>query len=176
MNLKKMFQLQKDLDSHIENEHPRQEGEERFSKKVLSLLVELGELANEGRFFKYWSENQQPRTSAVRVPAMMEEDKEYYNPLLEEYVDGWHFIISLGLDLEVKEINVVPIKQDSLTDQFIGLFNAVSTLAFGFKQSYDHVVSAYFGLGEMLGFTWDQIEEAYISKNQINHQRQEEGY
>jgi dimeric dUTPase (all-alpha-NTP-PPase superfamily) len=60
--------------------------------------VELGECANEWRGFKFWSVNQIPHTSAVRVPTMMEEDKEYYNPLLEEYVDGLHFVLELGLN------------------------------------------------------------------------------
>jgi dimeric dUTPase (all-alpha-NTP-PPase superfamily) len=31
-------------------------------------------------------------------------------------------------------------------------------------------------LGEHLGFTWDEIEQAYFTKNQINVQRQETGY
>ncbi|WP_199427089.1 dUTP diphosphatase, partial [Thermaerobacillus caldiproteolyticus] len=26
------------------------------------------------------------------------------------------------------------------------------------------------------GFTWEQIEEAYMKKNAVNHQRQESGY
>lgn len=34
----------------------------------------------------------------------------------------------------------------------------------------------YIGLGEMLGFTWDQIEEAYYAKNKVNHERQNTGY
>jgi dimeric dUTPase (all-alpha-NTP-PPase superfamily) len=34
----------------------------------------------------------------------------------------------------------------------------------------------FFGLGEMLGFTWDEIEQAYFAKNKINHVRQETGY
>jgi dimeric dUTPase (all-alpha-NTP-PPase superfamily) len=36
--------------------------------------------------------------------------------------------------------------------------------------------AAYLNLGEMLGFTEEQIEQAYFEKNKINHQRQEVGY
>ena len=32
------------------------------------------------------------------------------------------------------------------------------------------------GLGEMLGFKWEHIEEAYYSKYQVNHERQDSGY
>lgn len=31
-------------------------------------------------------------------------------------------------------------------------------------------------LGEMLGFTWSQIEQGYYDKNQINIERQNAGY
>lgn len=29
---------------------------------------------------------------------------------------------------------------------------------------------------QRLGFTWEQIEQGYLNKNKINHQRQSEGY
>ncbi|MDR7237151.1 dUTP diphosphatase [Neobacillus drentensis] len=176
MDIAKLFQLQKELDEHIEKEHPREEGESRLSYKVLALLVEVGELANEVRFFKFWSTNRRPRTEAVRVPAMMEEDKEYYNPVLEEYADGWHFILSLGLELGVKEIEISSYKSENLEDQFIGLYNVITLLAIGFRHKYNDVVSAYMGLGEMLGFTPEEIETAYLIKNDINHKRQEANY
>ncbi|MBT2696370.1 dUTP diphosphatase [Bacillus sp. ISL-40] len=176
MDLAKLFLLQKELDNHIENEHPREEGESRLSYKVLALLVELGELANEVRFFKFWSTNRRPRTQAVRVPTMMEEDKKYYNPTLEEYVDGWHFILSIGLELQIKEVEISACKRENLEDQFIGLYNVISLLAVGFHHKYNDVVSAYIGLGEMLGFTPEEIEGAYLVKNEINHKRQEVHY
>src|SRR5690606_34156375 len=65
MNLSKLFEIQRNLDDHIEREHPRQPGEERLAKKILALQVELGELANEWRGFKFWSKDQEPRTDAV---------------------------------------------------------------------------------------------------------------
>jgi dimeric dUTPase (all-alpha-NTP-PPase superfamily) len=56
MNLQRLFELQRQLDAHIEKEHPRQEGEDRLVKKILALQVELGELANElPEVFKFWS-------------------------------------------------------------------------------------------------------------------------
>lgn len=176
MDIAKLFLLQKALDEHIESEHPREEGESRLNYKILALMVELGELANEVRFFKFWSGNRKPRTQAFRVPAMMEEDKEYYNPTLEEYVDGWHFILSIGLELQVKEVQVSSYKSENLEDQFIGLYNVISLLAIGFRHKYNDVVSAYMGLGEMLGFTPEEIEAAYLAKNEINHLRQEANY
>ncbi len=42
--------------------------------------------------------------------------------------------------------------------------------------NYRRVLGTFKGLGEMLGFTWYQVEEAYYAKNQINHERQNNSY
>src|SRR5690606_6157450 len=65
MNLSKLFEMQAKLDAHIEREHPCKENEDRLVKKILALQVELGELANEWRGFKFWSEEQAPRTEVA---------------------------------------------------------------------------------------------------------------
>jgi dimeric dUTPase (all-alpha-NTP-PPase superfamily) len=178
MNLEKLFYMQKVLRDKIGYNEP-----DRLNKLILALLVELGECANEWRGFKFWSQNQEPRTNAVRVPAMMEEDKEYYNPLLEEYVDKLHFILEIGLELNFTDIEVRLIKEKDITIQFIELTGRAYNLYFQnrvmgevYKTTYEQLFNVFIGLGEMLGFTWEQIEQAYFAKNEINHQRQETGY
>ncbi len=125
MNLAKLFEMQRQLDERIEQKHPRQEGEDRLAKKILALMVELGELANEWRGFKFWSNDQNPRTTKS-LDAMLVGDKDFLrirnsqedcmycegtgiqeetNPLLEEYVDCLHFILSIGLELGITEIH-----------------------------------------------------------------------
>ncbi|KFZ32146.1 dUTPase, partial [Anoxybacillus flavithermus] len=42
--------------------------------------------------------------------------------------------------------------------------------------AYIDMFGKFLGLGEMLGFTWEQVEEAYMKKNAENHSRQERGY
>jgi dimeric dUTPase (all-alpha-NTP-PPase superfamily) len=181
MNLEKLFSMQKVLRDRIGYNEP-----DRFNKLILALLVELGECANEWRGFKFWSVNQLPHTSAVRVPCMMEEDKEYYNPLLEEYVDGLHFVLELGLeignelywDFEIVIDGVIREKKmektETITDAFHLVFYNTSLLTY--DDYYIQLFAAYLNLGEMLGFTEEQIEQAYFEKNKINHQRQEVGY
>jgi dimeric dUTPase (all-alpha-NTP-PPase superfamily) len=171
MNLEKLFQTQKVLRDRIGYNEP-----DRFNKLILALLVELGECANEWRGFKFWSVNQIPHTSAVRVPTMMEEDKEYYNPLLEEYVDCLHFILELGLELHAVE-PWNPQYEEDITEQFRTLFYHVSMInTYNGHDAYEYTVSYFLGLGEMLGFTGEEIEQAYFAKNKINHVRQETGY
>ena len=199
MNLGKLFMLQSELDAHIELEHPRKEGDSRHSKKVLALLVELGELANEARFFKFWSNDQKPRklveydicnkcygTGFVVDHEGMIQDCDISNcldgeltknPLLEEYVDGIHFLLSIGLENGIEELDIKPIKKNTLTEQFLGLYNVFSLLHISFSQKiYSEAWSAYVWLAEMLGLRWDDVEAAYFEKNAMNHARQESGY
>jgi dimeric dUTPase (all-alpha-NTP-PPase superfamily) len=203
MNLQKLFELQRQLDEHIEREHPRQEGEDRLAKKILALFVELGELANEHRGFKYWSNDQEPRTEVkIPCPLCSGEGEGYFcghaytgqkeqciychgtgvekiqNRLLEEYVDCLHFILSIGLDIGVKYMKVDKTeKQKDITSQFNTVFYCVSVFSEEVLfATYYAMLHNFIALGEMLGFTWEQIEEAYLRKNAVNHQRQERGY
>lgn len=184
MNLTKLFQLQRQLDEYIEQKHPRQEGEDRLVKKILALMVELGELANEWRGFKFWSENQVPRTR-VLVNRTTDDigfknigPEHIKNPLLEEYVDCLHFLLSIGLESEIGTFTgdeLMPIKMGAIEIQFITLFKVTVTFLEDINY-YPDMWELFLGLGEMLGFTWEQIEEAYLQKNAENHARQNRGY
>ncbi|WP_346216379.1 dUTP diphosphatase [Caldifermentibacillus hisashii] len=197
MNLQKLFELQKQLDEHIYEEHPVQDGEDRLAKKILALQVELGELANEWRGFKYWSKDQEPRIKDYKqtkckwcngsgddgtgvCPDCRCEGDVYkeYNPLLEEYVDCLHFILSIGLEMETKKEWGHSFKiGSSIISQFHALFGELSSL-FYYNQMYNYqrAFDLLIGLGEMLGFTWEQIEQSYLQKNRINHEQQNNGY
>jgi dimeric dUTPase (all-alpha-NTP-PPase superfamily) len=172
MNLEKLFQAQKVLRDRINYNEP-----DRFNKLILALLVELGECANEWRGFKFWSVNQLAHTSAVRVPCMMEEDKEFYNPLLEEYVDGLHFVLELGLELGFEDVEIKVTKPKGKTiEWFTSAFYIINKLETEPELwIYNNLFNDYIGLGFKLGFTLEQIEQAYFAKNKINHDRQESG-
>jgi dimeric dUTPase (all-alpha-NTP-PPase superfamily) len=172
MNLEKLFQTQKVLRDRIGYNEP-----DRFNKLILSLLVELGECANEWRGFKFWSVNQIPHTSAVRVPTMMEEDKEYYNPLLEEYVDCLHFVLELGLELGFENRNPIPPAAEDTLEEFQAMYRCVTIFELDpDEMNYIFLLNEFLNLGESLGFSWDEIEQAYFAKNKINHVRQATGY
>lgn len=187
------FQTQKELDVHIEEEHPREEGEERFFDKALAFRTELGELLNEyPKVFKFWSNKENNKEKG-----------------LEEYVDGLHFILSIGLELGCTLSNDKEIEKEKKTilsgfsknlhvkerrkrisSYFTLLFNLVSTLEATvvsfhetkeekekeIKRVYQTFFIQYLVLGGLLGFTKEEITMAYFQKNKKNHERQKTGY
>ena len=166
MNLTKLFETQRILDARIEKEHPRVGGEDRLAKKILALKVEMGELANElPEVFKFWSNK-----------------KNDYERALKEYVDVLHFVLSIGLEkgFEFKSLNISAVegmKLPSITSHLNYLFNKIGDFnSIRNHNNYMYIVPLFIGLGEMLGFTWEQIEQAYYGKNAINHERQDSGY
>ena len=74
------------MDQDIASRH-KVSYESTFAERVLALLVELGEFANETRCFKYWSEK--PPSPKERI--------------LDEYADALHFFLSLGVMLGAEE-------------------------------------------------------------------------
>lgn len=161
MNLKKLFDLQRELDFRIINQH-NLNNEVLFSEKALALQVEIGELANETRCFKYWS-NKGPSEKQT---------------ILEEYVDCLHFILSIGLDKSfdniVPQLNKV---DNKLTEQFLDLFIDVNDfLICSSKDHYITLFEDFLSIGLNLDFSETEIEEAYLKKNNVNHERQNTGY
>lgn len=208
MNLTKLFEMQRELDERIAKEKGL-EGKDLLPQKILALQVELGECANEWRGFKFWSKDQRPRTRIVCMvchgigeiyqsidgiqvtcPHCDGDGRENpSNPLLEEYIDCLHFILSIGLEIgyEVEDArylhkhNVQVYKNwDGITEQFGNTFSAISDLFQDLsnveEEDYEELFLYFLALGEMLGFTWDQIEAAYMAKNAVNHDRQSTGY
>lgn len=198
MNLKKLFEMQKALDDRIIKEHGL-EGQDLLPKKILALQVELGECANEWRGFKMWSKDQEPRTKVKctncqgsgEILSTHEGDwitcewcegtkvENNSNPLLEEYVDCLHFFLSLAHTIDIPEdeldLNDFVIEGSTAT-VFTDIISAVGLLETDTK-AFDDAWKSFLLLGtERLGFTFEQIEAAYMDKNKTNHERQANGY
>jgi dimeric dUTPase (all-alpha-NTP-PPase superfamily) len=187
VNLQLLFKEQQLLRDKIAYDNP-----DRFEKLVLALLVELGECANEWRGFKFWSKDQEPRRKSSVTTQLfadgelideIKEPDETGDPLLEEYVDGLHFVLEIGLELNYTDLEIWVIEEKNITKQFIDCVGRAYNLQFQMRvtgeipiEMYELLFGSFIGLGKMLGFTWEQIEQAYMEKNAINHQRQEDGY
>ncbi len=160
MNWTTLFDQQRRLDERIKEEH--QLSGNQFDERLLALLVELGELANETRSFKFWS---------TKGPSPQD-------VILEEYVDGIHFLLSLGLALGY-ERESFPAGSSYLdaTDAFLDVFRKVTNFGLSKTEAmYETLMAAYLELGYTLGFNEELIMMAYVSKNKQNHERQDQGY
>ncbi|OOE13844.1 dUTP diphosphatase [Fictibacillus arsenicus] len=164
MNFEQLFLMQQQLNERIVNKYNLHD-KELYEEHLFALIVELGELANETRCFKYWS---------IKPPSPR-------NVILEEYVDGFHFILSLGLDLNINKNEISFIEstnsEKTVIEQFLSLYKIISQLQVNkSKNVYLLLLSNYLDLGYMLGFTNDDIVTAYFDKNAVNHERQDTGY
>jgi dimeric dUTPase (all-alpha-NTP-PPase superfamily) len=189
MNLAPLFEQQAKLDAVIIEKHGLQ-GQDLLPQKILSLQVELGELANEQRTWKFWSEDREPRLKKERKQIKeglesFDNHEGAYEWVLEEYVDCLHFILSIGNRLKIKRdynfyAYVSPLDK-SIDHQFISLISeAKEFIGLSNDEPTDVKFILYvcrlLGLGKMLGFTWEEIEQAYYVKNEVNHERQANGY
>ncbi|MBU8905128.1 dUTP diphosphatase [Desertibacillus haloalkaliphilus] len=162
MNLEKLFTMQQQLDDRIVHDH-NLNGRNLLAEKIVALQVELAELANETRCFKYWSK----KPSAERTI------------ILEEYVDGIHFLLSLGLACDYRTITITDAKPetDDLVYQFGVVFDGITTFKKSLsKENYEQLFREYTVLGSLLGFATSEVEQAYVKKNIVNHERQDQGY
>nr|WP_205094382.1 dUTP diphosphatase [Thalassobacillus pellis] len=160
MEWKSLFAMQEKLDRYIE-EKQQLEDHDLFDRKVMALLVELGELANETRCFKFWSKKKASEKSVI----------------LEEYVDGLHFILSLGLELGVRYEPKSVKDGEDLTTEFHNTFeNIVAFKTNASEHYYQEMFNQFLKLGMGLGFSEHDIVKAYCDKNNVNYERQDTGY
>jgi len=103
-----------------------------------------------------------------------------------------HFILSIGNELKIDktECEVVELFHWTTENYFIQLIHLVTELHrkitnfpirnksvnFSLEFIYNGVLRRFLGLSLRLGFTWEQIEQAYYDKNKVNFERQEQGY
>ena len=175
MNLEKLYKMQEELDNYIiKNRNITMNEAELLDKTILALLVEVGELANATRCFKHWS---------TKGP----ESKER---LLDELADIWHFYLSIGNQIGIKldkqliyeNSNVWETLDEGKTDNFITLYLMISFIAddiyglYNRDEYYIKLGTFLMGVGEVLGFTDEEVEQAYMKKHEENYRRQREGY
>lgn len=135
---------------------------ETIEKNIIEVLVELGELANESRCFKYWSK---------RPPS----DKDI---TLEEYADTLLIIFAF---FNVKSIELTEefpeIENDNIINQFKILFNLISKLDYNLdNDNLKLIFCNMINLGYLLNFDDEDIINGCIRKININKLRFDTGF
>ena len=161
INIKELYSLQASLDQEIAlNHHVTYES--TFERRLLALIVEIGELANETRCFKYWS-NKGPSPKEV---------------VMDEFADGIHFLLSLGIPLKADKFDYEITKSDlDLTRQIHEVYKAATLLLdhYDLEHYYD-AFQKYLNLSASIGMSEEDIISSYKAKLKINHVRQETNY
>lgn len=149
------------MDQDIASRH-KVSYESTFAERVLALLVELGEFANETRCFKYWSEK--PPSPKERI--------------LDEYADALHFFLSLGVMLGAEEYtHHFRVREKDASKAIVDVYRKVGELYGRFDADhYLSAFSAFLNLIPLFGYSVMEVEAAYLNKLGVNYKRQEEHY
>lgn len=164
MQLERYFPIQKGLDDTILKEKGLEE-KPRNIYKLLALMVEIGEMANETRCFKYWSEKPPSKKEII----------------LEEFVDCMHFLLGIGNDygysVSFMGYRFIPKENDDLPTEIFSFYESVVTFkGHSTISNYMDIWDRFFQIALLLGFSSDDINKAYFRKNRENFERQSNGY
>lgn len=160
-----MLKMQKKLDEAIMKEYGLTEIDEENLR--MAILDEVGELTHELKGDWCWWKKTQPQVDEEKV--------------LGELVDIWHFVLNYQnhfnggvngiLNSLIFEKNSENILYLLLTNEY-KLSETLTDLATWNIHKMERLVA----ISEYLGFTIEQVYEAYCNKNKINYQRLKEGY
>lgn len=161
ININRILELQKQLDNNIHTKH-NINPKEVFEKRRLALIVEICEMINVNRCFKFWSLK-----------------KDYDKQVLgDEFVDCLHFILSISLhfDLDQTEYEIKDVVYDDneLTLKVLYLISLAGKIES--KEDCKKFIIQLFELAFTFGFTAQDIIDFYIKKNQVNFKRQQDNY
>ena len=163
--IKEMLQMQAKLDKAIMDEYGLDKIDEENLR--MAILDEVGELTHELKGnWCWWKKTQAPV-----------DDKK----VLGELVDIWHFVLNyqnhfnsgeemLCSYLNEKEMSGTLLER--LRMKTLSLPFALCHLVY-YKYS---IITVLVSITEYLGFTIEQVYEAYCDKNKVNYQRLKEGY
>lgn len=176
--IKEIWENQKRLDDEIRVKNNISMEDDLTFEKYIALKTELFEFANTIEAFKFWKKHK---------------GKE---GVLEEGVDALHFIFSLAIEMEVKlELDEDNIK--SMQDLFEKTIDDLKEVSLETAIN-ENIVIMDLMLSElvtnqesgillpilvllcmtlqMCDYSIEDIYNAYIRKNEVNHKRQEENY
>lgn len=163
--IKEMLQMQAKLDEAIMKEYGLTCIDEE--KLRFAIIDEVGELTHELKGNWCWWKKTQAPVDRKKV--------------LGELVDIWHFVLSWQnhfKDGEEGMINARAVVRNSKR-----ILNLIKTKEYRLSEELSDLVAwelckveRLIAITEYLGFTIEQVYEAYCDKNKVNYQRLESGY
>ena len=163
--IKEMLQMQEKLDESIMKEYGLNEIDEENLR--MAILDEVGELTHELKAnWCWWKKTQAPV-----------DDKK----VLGELVDVWHFVLSYqnhfnGCENGILNASMFERNSDNILNLLMTNEYKLSETLTDLSTWNIHKMERLVAISEYLGFTIEQVYEAYCNKNKINYQRLKEGY
>lgn len=163
--IKEMLPMQAKLDKSIMSAYGLTEINKDDLK--MAILDEVGELTHELKgYWCWWKKTQAPV-----------DDKK----VLGELVDIWHFVLSYQNHFNFgKETLLSFLDEVEISDRFLERFReGYLTLPIALTllvSDGNSIIEMLIAITEYIGFTIEQVYEAYCGKNKVNYQRLESGY
>lgn len=163
--IKEMLQMQKKLDESIMKEYGLNEIDEENLR--MAILDEVGELTHELKGnWCWWKKTQVPVDD---------------NKVLGELVDIWHFVLSWQNHFKDGEEGIINAR--AVVRNSKRILNVLKTKEYRLSEELSNLVAwglckleRLIAITEYIGFTVQQVYEAYCDKNKVNYQRLESGY
>lgn len=159
--IKEMLKMQAKLDEAIMKEYGLKEIDEE--KLSFAILDEVGELTHELKAnWCWWKKTQTP----------VDNEK-----VLGELVDIWHFVLSWENHFDKANVygcyHFIDYAENDLyiLEEYNEMVSNLCYLAL-----YSDKLLRLIAITEYLGFSIEQVYQAYCGKNKINYQRLENGY
>lgn len=151
------------LDNFIKNNSKIINNNQYWEDRIIALNVELSELCNEIRFFKYWSKKTKSSNEII----------------IDELIDCFHFVFSLGNTLQIEKWKIG--LDDMKRPIRIIYFDIIEKLLIlsknkNDKKSFSGILFNFTEIAWNLNFSMDDLIEAYNKKNKINFERQNNNY
>lgn len=162
MNIQPLFKLQLELDEYVAKNLGIVEEfnwVEYVDKRIFALKVEIAELSNEVAWFKYWKQSHVMDRGAT----------------LEELADVQHFFLSVGNSRKytfIRELDPLAWKKVPMEQLFQYLMNNNFDSSGKWKNGFEQLIC----IGHKLGYSLEEMEQAYKDKREKNFQRQAVGY
>ncbi|VDG19832.1 dUTPase [Lactiplantibacillus mudanjiangensis] len=149
----------------------------RLQNAMVALDVELAEMANTSEWFKVWKIHK-GKADAGKTP---------HETLLNEYVDAMDFFFLVAaiqqwthlMPMTAEDLAEVASKpKTDLDKQYLAIKHLLYNAYFDHRQeSYKHAWHVFLKIGLVeFGFDQDEIQAAFVAKNQVNEARQENDY
>jgi len=150
---------------------------ERLQNAMVSLDVELAEIANTSEWFKVWKIHK----------GKADAGKTHRETLLNEYVDAmdffflvaaiqqWTHLMPMTAD-DLASLSAKP--ATGLSKQYLAVKHLLYDAYYTHRQvSYEHAWHVFLKIGLVdFGFKQAEIQAAFEAKNQVNEQRQADDY